>query len=874
MAAAPRSTHELDLLLKNGVQEIDLLGADEFIVLVGCTGSGKSTFLKFLLKDATLNITKNEQDNCNFTDGEATIDSENCLTSKTIMPNLRKDEETGFVVMDCAGFGDTRSEHNDLIASFLNKRVLDKARRIKLVIVERYDRLKLSGDRNAFMNVLSHVSGLLKNNHRSFRNSICLVATKIESEKDNGALIRSIKTFLKEAVKSLEENYSTLTISEDKLREMEILSFLIANSQIGLFRRPSVVNADPWGLPALQENFKNLRKLVFEDVEYTPDDCGKFNIVVAPKTQIWIRGPLIESTVEGLKFLISPLAILIEQAVDAKLGEIRGEVEEKLTRIAEAGEITIALLSSIKSLQDLENFAVNEAGVQEETMAELKFHAEKAIFYFGVAGRDENEIKELIFGLNGKRNTIIAKISQLVEVNNFILDLAKASESYEVRLVNEECKELFNGLNISNFPLKMANLQRLGFNNVSIALQALNLRQISGCQIDDLKALFRKKNENHFSAEWVKNGDCLLVLGRFVFLSQVIREINLANRQECIKQVVLAATEHLYIDCDLSLQHTHLTLIAPKIESTRVKRIIILKGEDAPDSHDRDEQAPASQDENPGQNGIDGNPGYSSGSFTLISLDIINPTLLEVRSTGGNGSNGQDGGNGRDAPECQFPTFEKQQRATNGQIDRSLHSVVYTCDRSGYTVEYYQSTQQLNTILQMGKRRITFNMKLIKHSEIKPTDGGKGGAGGSLAVAGDLNLRVENIADLEKVSINCSKGKNGAPGKGGKAGRNARGKFRIYECTSVTVLLGLLQMSNGSLTAKKSAEGECNSKLEDAKDGMHGKTEREIRSAPVADRSARLYLSTLSSKPLLLCTQTPTKQAHDISYRQIRPLIG
>ncbi|CAB3383410.1 Hypothetical predicted protein [Cloeon dipterum] len=759
MAVSRNAQQELDSILRNGVQSIDMLGTDEFIVLVGCTGSGKSSFLKFLLKDPTLSIALNRQEDCIFSDGETTIRSENCLTFKILMPNLRKDEESGLVLLDCAGFEDTRSEENDLIASFLNKMILDNAKKIKLVIVESYDKLRLNADRNAFMNFLSHVAGLLKHNYTSFRNSICLVATKIESQKSDEALIRSVKTFLEDAIMYLEEKYDTQPSSEDQLmRELEILCFLIDNSHFGLFRRPTEVADDPWSLPALQDNFKNLRKLVFEDVEYTPDDCGKFNIVVAPKTQIWIKGPLIESTIEDLKTFMSSLANTIEQSVDAKLGEELGEVEEKLTIITDLGELNVAMLTSIKSLQDLENFAVKEAGVQEETMAELKFRAKKAMFYFGVAGRDETEIKELIVGLNGSRETIIAKIKELVEVNNFILALAKDLESHEVRLVNDDYKELFNDLNCSNFPLKMTNLQRLGFNE-HIYLQALKLRQISESQISDLKALFQKKNENHFSAEWVKNGDCLLVLGRFVFLSQVIREIKLANRQECIKQVVLAATEHLYIDCDLDLQHTHLTLIAPKIESTRVKRSIFLRGEDAFDSHLCYNRPPASRYENPGQDGLDGNPGYSSGSFTLISLDIINPTLLEVKSNGGNGSDGQDGGDGdgTNAIECQFPIFVRKS-GTSSQQDDPFVSVTKICEALGYTVKIaprreLQMWPSYSIIPQIGSKKVDFDIELINYSDTKPTDGGRGGAGGSLAVAGDLKLWVENSAALEKREI-------------------------------------------------------------------------------------------------------------------------
>ncbi|CAB3383411.1 Hypothetical predicted protein [Cloeon dipterum] len=773
---ATRNDQELDSLLRYGVQSIDMLGADEFIVLVGCTGSGKSTFLKFFLKDPTLSIALNRQEDCIFIDGETTIGSENSLTSKTLMPNLRNDMETGLMVLDCAGFEDTRSEQNDLIASFLNKTVLDKAKRIKLVIVESYEKLRLNVDRNAFMNVLSNVSGLLKYNYRSFRNSICLVATKIESVKDNGALIRSIKTFFDDAIKGLEEKYGAQPSSEDNLREMEILRFMNANSRIGLFRRPTEVAANPWGLPALQKNFKSLRKLVFQDMEYTPDDCGKFNIVVAPKTQIWVRGPLIEETVEDLKRLLATVACTIEKSIIVKVDDNNGgELEEKFTRIAELGELITVLLSSIQSPEDLEDLAGKE-GVEKETIEELRYQTKKTIFLFGVAGRDESEIKDLIVGLNGGVDAIISKVKALVETNRFIVSLAKDAESHEVRLVNDECMKLFKQLNATNFQHKMVNLRRLGFNEL-ISTQALNLKRLRNNQINDLKAWYTEKNGNFFIASW--EGDCLLVLGRYVFLSQVLKEIYYSTDRSQIKQVVVATTQKLYIDCDQTLKHTHLSLIAPLIEIVKEKRVITLIGEDGVPHYEK--QAPKSKGNHPGQDGLHGNPGFSSGSFTLIALDVLNSSLLEVRSKGGSGNDGQHGGNGKSASPCPYPVLEN----IDGPVAEAFtvnQYIINHCAAKGYEVELGTAESMHRYLYAIGMGHSQFNLTLKKIPDDHATDGGRGGDGGSLALAGEMNLRVQHKAALKRVSVTLSKGENGEPGKGGRGGRNAKGKLRLYKC--------------------------------------------------------------------------------------------
>lgn len=119
-------------------------------------------------------------------DGDVHIGSSESYTSKTLYPNVKIDEETRTTLVDCAGFEDSRCEEKDLVASFLNKLILDSSKNLKIVIVENYSKFVLhDGDRVAFLNVLNHVATILHHTHAFFHDSLCLVVTKCGDSRDN-----------------------------------------------------------------------------------------------------------------------------------------------------------------------------------------------------------------------------------------------------------------------------------------------------------------------------------------------------------------------------------------------------------------------------------------------------------------------------------------------------------------------------------------------------------------------------------------------------------------------------------------------------------------------------------------------------------------
>jgi len=287
------------------------------VLLVGGTGTGKSTLSKFLRQDPSLTIKQNEAEDFVFDDGEQKIGNEDNHRSKTLIPQVDKDTQSGAQLVDCAGFEDTRHPMYDLLASFFTQKIFNAARHMKIILVESFERMRLSSDRTAFVRSIKQLAELLQDKVTAFNGSIGLVATKADSTKSDEQLQRSVNVFLTATVNSLqlkqqeaEERADFSEVTQLK-RQIQLVQFLSSGDKVTIFRRPNAQQS-PWILPPLKKNFEDIRELIFHKLTYLNTDNHQFRVSVAADTVVYIQNSMF-------------------QATEAKLQQMLGEIGNTLT---------------------------------------------------------------------------------------------------------------------------------------------------------------------------------------------------------------------------------------------------------------------------------------------------------------------------------------------------------------------------------------------------------------------------------------------------------------------------------------------------------------------------------------------------------------
>jgi hypothetical protein len=195
-----------------------------------------------------------------------------------------KDSDTGELLVDLAGFRDTRHPIYDLLAAFFNKKLLNEAMRVKLVIVENYGRLQLGVERSAFLSTIRHMAELLPSNVEIFKDSICLVATKVDRvDKSDSWVQKSVLSFLNASTAALDSKQKD---AEDRreLKEArlyakmgQLVNYLNDKERIGIFRRPAEEGI-PWEIQPLAENLNLIRSILFTKMSYSEPKTEPFQV--------------------------------------------------------------------------------------------------------------------------------------------------------------------------------------------------------------------------------------------------------------------------------------------------------------------------------------------------------------------------------------------------------------------------------------------------------------------------------------------------------------------------------------------------------------------------------------------------------------------
>ncbi|XP_065332775.1 uncharacterized protein LOC135934745 [Cloeon dipterum] len=277
----------------------------ELIVMLGDPLAGKSTLSKFLRRDKTLSIKRNEQRELIFADNNATICSSDSFTKHSIYPNINSDEEYGTTIVDLPGLDEPRHAEIDFVSTFFTRTIFKTTRQLKIVIVTPDANLKLNYYLTAFTSVLERIMRIVGRNHVSFKNSVALVSTKVDNFLTDDDQIESVKIYTekaKEHFQRLRESEGNAAKAEEISWQIAFLSYLLEGNNFGIFRRP-YWESGPWDYPELKKNYDRMRKLIFEKLQFSTPYVDDFNASFSAATIQLVHERLIPDVTAKIKEL-------------------------------------------------------------------------------------------------------------------------------------------------------------------------------------------------------------------------------------------------------------------------------------------------------------------------------------------------------------------------------------------------------------------------------------------------------------------------------------------------------------------------------------------------------------------------------------------
>ncbi|GFT70513.1 uncharacterized protein NPIL_152991 [Nephila pilipes] len=314
-------------LLKDGETKIKLSEEHKSVILIlGNTGSGKSTFTQWIAGDNSKLIAKEVREGT----GEFIIVDNNrignsTIKSKTVFPELVIDAKTNSAYYDCPGFSDT-STANDIATTYFIKKVVDNADSVKIIFLVSYPSVRKGVDRLDFMKLVRHATDLVKDIDK-FRNSISLVVTKVDNQfvkqgktfnlVGSDKVIEAIADFLREVEQDLDR--MKLDPAKDRIfleRAIKFVSVLLERdgdrySRIGIFRRPD----EPGPLSniaLLQDGKQHIEIIIHEILRYTKKDNDDFGYTVSERSKNDI-GDLVESINKSIWCDVNTIANEIDE---------------------------------------------------------------------------------------------------------------------------------------------------------------------------------------------------------------------------------------------------------------------------------------------------------------------------------------------------------------------------------------------------------------------------------------------------------------------------------------------------------------------------------------------------------------------------------
>lgn len=311
-ASNQNSATSIIKFIEENSAKIQFTPQKDLILMLGTTGAGKSTLTSFLT-GANLESIETLKDSGEFVlvDRNGLITRKSTTISKTVVPNLMIDDQSGLTYYDCPGFSDSRGVANDISVSYLIKKLINSAKAVKLVFAVSFSSVRNGGDRRGFMELLNHATAFIKDVNK-YRDAIALIVTKVDNRYvikndtphlvGDDKMIATIALFLKQMKTDMEnKNHGNVSVGERETNNKKIKfveTLLQQNKQNGINTRIGILRlADHAGsvekMPLLQNERKTITSMI-NRLRYVEKRNTDFGFAISDKTKIQIYEIMIE----------------------------------------------------------------------------------------------------------------------------------------------------------------------------------------------------------------------------------------------------------------------------------------------------------------------------------------------------------------------------------------------------------------------------------------------------------------------------------------------------------------------------------------------------------------------------------------------------
>lgn len=327
------------------------------VLVLGNSGVGKSTLVHYTIGDNSQLISTEIIDP---ETGEPTGDysikdtkqkiGNSAIYSHTKIPELMFDTKTNTSFYDCPGFEDNRNAKYDIAGTYFTKKILDRAKKIKFVFVVNYASVIVNSDKQNFLSVAKHATDIVKNVDK-FKNAISLIATKVNDEKSDQMVLRTIATYLSTAKRELLKKLSDDGNNErndtipNLIQEKNIIKFIDgllvrdgnkSYTKIGFIRQPK--QPGPLSdIEAMQKHKLSLLKLLHETTEFVAnDDPADFSYTISADSLNYVN-KLMREIDQQISNNINGIAAVVKQYYD----DLVQQTENKISNFIASGITTI-----------------------------------------------------------------------------------------------------------------------------------------------------------------------------------------------------------------------------------------------------------------------------------------------------------------------------------------------------------------------------------------------------------------------------------------------------------------------------------------------------------------------------------------------------